>query len=394
MLTTDTGINDSYTPDDVMTATRNFMNVVSGNEPQSERDPGLILTSEDVRQIRRYIKAGLELPLELSQVRQSLGNYDSSVRGLEPAAIRDLYQEIHNHASSWSPIEQNIKKVGSDLNVFAGSLIEPSRLLVENIQALASYQQLQIKDLTPEQIDKLPPVELVPGDRKKLDSLGVLFDEMSACITRHGTSTGKVKEGVSVFKNVLRDEIATNVNRKANLASSREANEEVARLNAEVAQLNERIEQKAGEYSRHCRDAWIGVWWGPIGAAISGSIFGPKATRALREKNALIEQKRELEKKLDRLNRLLASLIALETNLQDMRIRVDGAISGVSSLESLWLLLSELIESSRSKLMDLDNATALIILVSRFKTIISNWTDIKKQSYDLLTAFDKALNDN
>lgn len=389
MLNEFSAADDGSTLDQKL-ARHNFMAMASAQNSDVGRAPGLLLTTEDVRQIRAYVQAGLALPVDLDQVRTLLGG-QSGISGLAPEDIRDLYQAIKEHCQSWNPLESNIRKVGSDLNVFSANLLIVARQLITFIKGLESYQGLKVGDLTLEQIEQLPPVEIKPGDRQKIPVLVDYIGDLKILLEQHSASTLEVKNGVSTFKTVLKTKIAPDVSLKVRLSSSAETDEEIARLNAEATALAERIEHKANEYSEYVKYALIGLWWGPVGVAITGGIYGQKAEQVRHEKNALIEEKRIVEKKLLDLNKLLGLLRGLETNLEDLEGRIHDATVGISGLESLWLLMTELVESSRDRLVGLDNATYLAILESRFTSIISNWTAVEKQSLDLLTAFDKAI---
>ncbi|WP_459748912.1 alpha-xenorhabdolysin family binary toxin subunit A [Pseudomonas sp. 3A(2025)] len=379
--------------DEVSQVGKDLMNVLSGLGDGVERDPGLLITNEDVRRIHRYVRTGLELPTDLEQIRQLVGDYGIDIAGLEPDAIQALYQAIHDHAASWSALENDMRAVGSDLYVFSGGLINTVDVMIELIKSLAAWQTLKPDDLTPEQIESLPPIELPDGDRQQLPGLVALVGDIEKLVSRHSVSTTRVSSGVAVFKGRLRDNLAPDVARKINLAKSSETNEAILRLNEDIARLNERIEQKIAEYEEYANYKWVGFWWGPIGGAISWSIYGPKANDALKEKDRLMGEKQGLERQLRQLNQFVSELHAFETNMQDLKARMDGATSSVSNIESLWVLLAELVESSRKSLEDLDDGKFLVIFVSRFKSLVSNWTDIKKHSLDLLTAFNNALED-
>jgi hypothetical protein len=379
--------------DEVSEATKNYLDVLSGKDSDSERDPGLLITNEDVRRIRRYVKAGLELPTDLEEVRQLLNNQNSNIKGLEAEDIQVLYQGINAHARSWAPIESDMKEVGSDLNVFAGNLITTGQEMIQFITSLESYQQRKVGDLTPDEIDRLPPVDMLPDDREKIPALLSLVDELKGYVKEHSDSTQRVKSSIATFKDMLKNDIAPSVNLKIQLIASGNTNEVLALLNSEIALLNERIQQKIKEYEEYSKFKWLGFWWGPIGGGISYSIWGPKAAQANRDKEALMAQKRQLEIQVEQINRLSAALFKLETDMQDLQIRMEGAASSVSNLESLWVLLDELVDSSYRRFEGITNAMYLVSFVSRFKTVIANWEDIKKQSWDLLTAFNNALDE-
>ncbi|WP_057436060.1 alpha-xenorhabdolysin family binary toxin subunit A [Pseudomonas syringae group genomosp. 3] len=385
---------EAHTVEDVGRVGKDLMNVLSGKGEGVARAPGLLITNEDVRSIRRYVNTGLSLPTKLEEVSQLVGGSDNGIAGLAPDAIAELHVGIQTHARSWSAIETNMQKVGSDLYVFSGNLITIATNVVDFIKGLESYQTLQVGDLTPAQIDQMPPVALMDQDSKKIPGLLALVDDLKVYIKDHSASTTRTRVGVTDFKRCLKDEIAPGVALKIRLARSGNAGDEIARLTADVDQLNNRINQKLAEYEEYSEYKWIGFWWGVIGGVVSYSIYGPKATAALSEKDHLIKEKRQVELTLKKQNRLLGDLLAFETSLQDLKTRIDGAASGVSNIESLWVLLEELVESSHDRIKNTNNALYLVSFVSRFQTLLVNWKEIQIHSFDLLTAFNNALEES
>ncbi|RMN50074.1 hypothetical protein SAMN05444506_101193 [Pseudomonas syringae] len=385
---------EAHTVEDVGRVGKDLMNVLSGKTEGVARAPGLLITNEDVRSIRRYVNTGLSLPTKLEEVSQLVGGSDNGIAGLAPDAIAELHVGIQTHARSWSAIETNMQKVGSDLYVFSGNLITIASHVVDFIKGLESYQTLQVGDLTPAQIDQMPPVALMDQDSKKIPGLLALVDDLKVYIKHHSASTTRTRVGVTDFKRCLKDEIAPGVALKIRLARSGNAGDEIARLTADIDQLNNRINQKLAEYEEYSEYKWIGFWWGVIGGVVSYSIYGPKATAALSEKDHLIEEKRHIELTLKKQSRLLGDLLAFETSLQDLKTRIDGAASGVSNVESLWVLLEELVESSHDRIKNTNNALYLVSFVSRFQTLLANWKEIQTQSFDLLTAFNNALEES
>lgn len=380
-----------HSVEEVSQVTGSLLDIVAGRTPDVGRAPGLLITNEDVRRIRRYVSTGLALPTQLEEVRHLLGNQNIDVPGLQPQAIVRLYTDIFEHAKSWSELETDMRKVGSDLYVFAGNLITIAESMVEFIKGMDAYQTLQISDLTAEQLLAMPPVELVEGDRKRIPGLLSLVDDLKVHIKDHSASTTRTRVGVSAFSRKLKDQVAPAVALKIRLAGSLNTDEKKTKLTEEVSRLNELINQKVDEYEEYCDYKWIGFWWGAVGGVISLSIYGPKATAALEEKDRLIAQKQQAEKTIQQLDKLLSEFMAFETSLQDLKTRIDGASSSVSNIESLWVLLEELIDSSYDRIRNTHNGLYLVSLVSRFQTLISSWQQVRTQAFDLLTAFNKAL---
>lgn len=380
--------------DELSRVVNDMLSAASGTAEGTGRDPGLLITTEDVRQIRRYVNTGLALPADPQQIKHLLGNYESDIVGLKSEDIVRLYLSIRAHAGSWAVLENDMRAVGSDLHVFSGNLIGTVQETVDYIKSLDAWRTLNLEDLTPGQVEQMPPASLEEGDRKKMPGLLALVHELSLHVEAHSASTLRVRDGVAAFKGTLREAIAPEVALKIRLTDAAQVSGDITWLKDEISKLNERIEQKIREYEQYSKYKWVGWWWGPIGGAVSLSIYGPKAAAVLKEKNALVEQKSARENQVRQLDTFIADLHRLETSLQDLKIRIDGAISSTGELESLWSLLKELVDSSARQLETLDNVRLLVIFVSRFKNMISHWQGIQKHALGLLTAFNKALSES
>jgi hypothetical protein len=124
-----------------------------------------------------------------------------------------------------------------------------------------------------------------------------------------------------------------------------------------------------------------------VGFLITDSIFGEKAKKARVELEKLIREKQITEEKLVTSNTLLKSCRTFQTSLDDLLVRVEGAAGGASALESVWELILTYIDSSSKRLDRITNAMYLVSFVSRLNLMVSNWTEIKQQTEDLLNAF-------
>jgi hypothetical protein len=366
-----------------------FMMAASGSHSDVVRSPGLLVTNEDVRRIKRYVEKGLGLPAELAQVEQLLGYKKIDIPGLEPRDMQVLYQDIKEHAETWSTIETGMKTVGTSLVVFSEDLESSGGAITAFVKGLESYQSTlgKVGDLTPEEIDKLPEVSLGEGDKKKIPTLLALVDDLRTTLDHHSKTATDLNSKISDFKDMLKDRIAPAVGLKIELCASNVSDKNIARLTAEIDIINTLIAEKLATYESYSNYKWLGVWWGPVGLAISASIYGPKAAATAAEKNALIAQKQALEQQVSDHDTLLSSLISFETSLQDLKDRIDGASGSASNLESMWGLIQGYIDSSYRKLEGITDATYLVIFVTRLESIISSWISIRKQAQDLLTAF-------
>lgn len=382
----------NITSENFNSLTSDYFKAVSGSLPGAEREQGLLVTNDDIRKIKRYIKSGLELPTELKEIEQIFKYDQLNTAGLKSADIQILYKAMKDHAETWSALESNMKTVGSDLHVFADNFTNSSKSIIDYLKSLPSYLSGvgKIGNLSPEEIDNLPEIRLTREEKQKIPALLELVSELKTVISDHSQSTQNVKTKLTTFKHGITNIIKPALGVKIALCASHDFNSDIIKLNEKLDLINQRINEKNAEIEQHSNSKWWGFFGGAIGFAITSSIFGSKVQQARNELEQLTHEKRDIEKNIATTNALLSSLRTFETNLQDLQVRVEGAAGGSSSLESLWELIQAYVDSSSKKLDGITNAMYLVSFVSRLNTMMENWVTIKKQAGDLLTAFNNA----
>lgn len=377
---------------EVSSLTSNFMDAVSGTHPGVERDQGLLVTNEDIRKIKRYVNESLKLPVEEEHIEQLYKFDQLNINGLTSKAMQVLYQTMKDHAGTWSPIEAGMKKVGSDLYVFSDNFASGCASIVEYLKTIPSYANAmgKIGDVTPEEIEQLPEVRLTETEQQKIPTLLLLVEDLKNIITYHSQSTKVVKTNISTFKNQITDAIKPSLGLKIALCNSQSFSDNIKQLNQRLDVLNGRISEKYAEVEQYGKNKWWGVFGGAIGFIVTSTVFGNKAKQARTELDQLTDERREIETEVATNSTLLAVLLAQETNLQDLLIRVEGASSGASNLESLWELIQTYVDSSSNRLDGVTDAMYLVVFVSRLNAMVDNWKNVKKQAHDLLTAFNNA----
>lgn len=372
--------------------TSQFMGAVSGTLAGVERDEGLLVTNEDIRKIKRYVNASLALPTEVNLVEQLYNLNQLNIPGLSSVDMLTLYKTMKDHANTWSPLELQMKKVGADLHVFADNLTTSSNSVIDYLKTLPAYISGlgQIGTLSPEEIDNLPAIKLSEDEQRKIPVLLELVDELKAVISQHSQSTTSTKDSIAVFKQGLTNVIKPALGVKIALAQSRDLNAEIQKYNQRLDEINTRISEKQAEIEQYSKSKWWGLLGGAVGFIISSTIYGDKAKQARMELEALATERRGIADKIATTSALLAQLLDYQTNLQDLQVRVEGAAGSASNLESLWELIQVYIDSSSKRLEGVTNAMYLVSFVARLTTMVANWTSVKKQAGDLLTAFNNA----
>ncbi len=380
------------TAEELNSLTSDFMGAVSGTLEGVERERGLLVTNDDVRKIKRYVNAGLALPIEIDEIEQ-IHMYDQlNIAGLKSADMQNLYKSMRIHAETWSPLESNMKRVGSDLHVFADNFTSSGQSITNYLMTLPSYISGvgKIGSLSPEEIDNLPEIQLTGDEKQKIPALLELVDELKTVITEHSASTQTTKAQITEFKREISNSLKPALGLKIALCNSNNFNEEIKLLSDRLDILNQRINEKLAEIEEYSESKWWGLFGGAVGFLVTSTIYGAKAKKARNELDLLTTERREIETKIATSNKILASLRAFETSLQDLQIRIEDAAGSSSNLESLWELIQAYVDSSCKKLDGVTNAMYLVSFVTRLTTMMDNWSAIKKQAGDLLTAFNKA----
>lgn len=384
------------TAEEFNSLTADFMGAVSGTLNGVERGPGLLVTNDDIRKIKRYVNAGLALPTDANEIERLYKYNQLKISGLYSADMQVFYQNMKNHASSWLPLESSMKAVGSDLHVFADNFNSSSSSIINYLTSLPGYISGigKIGGLTPEEFDNLPEIQLTGDEKQKIPVLLELIDELKTVIVEHSKSTQTTKAKITQFKDEITKSLKPALGLKIALCNSHNFNDEIKQLNERLDILNQRIDEKHAEIDQYSQSKWWGLLGGAVGFIVTSTIYGSKAQRARNELDLLITERREIEAKIATTNSVLASLRTFETSLQDLQVRVEDAAGSSSNLESLWELIQAYVDASCKRLDGVTNAMYLVSFVSRLTTMTQNWLEIKKQAGDLLTAFNNATSDS
>ena len=87
--------------------------MLAGEYADTERDKGLILTQEDIINLKVYVKAALALPEKDDEVKSYIGYTGEEkigIPGLELADIKALFSAVKGNGKKWYPIEEAVKQ--------------------------------------------------------------------------------------------------------------------------------------------------------------------------------------------------------------------------------------------------------------------------------------------
>ncbi|WP_341522587.1 alpha-xenorhabdolysin family binary toxin subunit A [Pseudomonas sp. G.S.17] len=379
--------HDELTVERLNEISTHYINTRTRRETSAGRSPGLLVTDTDVRAIKRYVASALELPCELAQVKKFLGYEVAGVPGLEPMEMQNLHQSVKRHAHGWPAIESGMKAVGSDLVVFSDALKSSGQTLISFIEGLEGFQNAigVVGDVDALDMAGHPRMELTARDKSRAPTLLALVEDMRIVIRECSRTTTQVSSGISSFKTELKTRIAPAVGLTLTLMQRHRKDSALADLNQELDELNRQIQQHADSFEDFLERQWSLL-------SFAGSLLIPGAEASPQTQlEALLARKREVQKEIRHNHALIAALLSLQTDVQDLGLRMSAAASGASNLESLWILVLAYIDSSARRLSHMDDAVYLVVFVARLKAMIQCWVEIRKHSQDLLTAFNHAV---
>ena len=87
--------------------------MLAGEYADTDREKGLILTQEDIINLKLYVKAALALPEKDDEVKSYInytGGEKIGIPGLELADIKALFSAVKGNGKKWYPIEEAVKQ--------------------------------------------------------------------------------------------------------------------------------------------------------------------------------------------------------------------------------------------------------------------------------------------
>ncbi|WP_426119811.1 alpha-xenorhabdolysin family binary toxin subunit A [Pseudomonas sp. DSP3-2-2] len=366
--------------------TTGFIQVVSSSSPEVTRAPGVLATAKDMQALRSFAAHANQLPQRLDQVKYLLGYDESGIPGLEPVDILKLYGDTQKTAELWPYLEINMKEVSAGLDVFAGDLKSVGEDVIKYIQSFDSYTDGVLGDYENAPLDSLPHSPLLASDDKKILTLYSFINELKNLIDEQKNQAVNIKGRITDYKYEL-IALANKIALKRRLCLTAAENMDLSDINEKIESLNAQIAEQQRSYDTYSRYIWISVLGGLVGYAITKSIYGPEAERVTNNIELLIAKKEPLSKQL-KSNQVAGSLMTFEISLQDLSLRIDGALGGATNLEVLWESITRHIMSAVRRFKDTGNATLLTLLVSRLTNMISNWQDVKSKTELLKSAFE------
>lgn len=374
----------------VYAAIHDYLQVVAGNHSQAARQPGLYLVHEDLQKIKRFCRHVNQLPVKYYEVVSYIGYSQTTVEGLSPNKIATLHKSLQEMADIWTSVEASMTKVAATLVAFSGDLNSFGGSITDLIRSMDGYKSHEGRtvDVSSDDLSSLPHVPLQEKDLRALPSLVDLTHELVFIVDGHKRDAQKVKLHIEYFRAELRtarDDIA----RKLALAVAYDGGEEITALNEELARQNAQIDELGKTYRTYSNYVWVGAWWGPVGVVITASIYGPQASKVKKEYEKHIEKKKDLESRIASISTVMRGLMTLETELQNLQLLTEEALSGAGNLENIWTVIGAYISSSVERIKTTHSATTLFLFEARLSHMLAQWSNVEKEARILMQVINR-----
>jgi hypothetical protein len=344
-----------------------------------------IITKGDIIRIKEYISEAKKLPTNLDDVKTLLKSDNTGIAGLEPYDIATTCAKIVTNAHSWNDIELSMKKIAGSLRAFSEDLRYFGDDIIATIETMPGYQNYigTIEGLTDEEIAKLPELKIGSDEKNRFPSIKDSIQFIASSIEQKKTSSTDIQRRLKNFKTELTDVVAVSIGEKLKLAGNHELNADITRLNTEIDEAQRLVDEKTREYEPDFFESFMS-FIDPLGY----KLLQIKAKLQDAHVAPLVRRRDELTEQVRKKNVLTGTLLALHDRLYSVDSYIIGATQSTALLETMWITISEYIDSSKNKVDGIHEFLTLRTFVSSLKVVLKNWKNIESNANALTKAFD------
>ncbi|MET3054309.1 alpha-xenorhabdolysin family binary toxin subunit A [Pseudomonas alkylphenolica] len=356
----------------------------------SSLDPALIFTKDNLLAIKRYASKVRRLPPDRESLQRSM---NFALLGIDPEEIHQFYEDLRRHVSGWNVLELETKTLGTQLENFATNFTSDGQLLLDVIRQSDAIRDANLlRDLDEQALEhvqakRLEPMELAQVVRSIKDYLAVIEEDISLAILR----ITSVKVRANRFSRDVVDNLRPKVEGLLRGFKGKADAETLDDMNQQLLRLDQMITEKTEAYTSLVGYTLAGLWFGPIGVAITGGIYGSQAESVRKEKNKFIEQRSQLAVVLEMLEPEIGKFQVIMTLLRDLELRLVEVETAAKNLEDVWSMLSVYADESHRDLERIDTDVSLARFAMRFERVIRPWHSIRSKSQQLSELFNEVI---
>lgn len=362
-----------------------------GEEVSVSKDAkGLIFNKQDLKEILKYVNEGLLLPTTLEDIKKEMPYENPENPTLTHSHYSKVFSAIKNHCSTWSKIETDIFKQGTDLKIFAGNFCSNGNVIIKAIDAMPICQQII-------QTVETTTVELTEDDKKITAALSEILTDIKKNVNKQEENVENIIKELTTFSTTLSDDITAQVTKLNKEVAKINLPEENKKLDNELNQVEYNIKLTQQAYNKMVGYAFTGTTglvFGPLGViswAITGGIYGSKAEKVRKELDRLKKQRKDLQDQKKEKDNMKKKVEEMKDKTLDLEMNIENAMTGVRHLKTLWESVGQYIDSSQKELNDINNSQRLLSFKGKFTSCIESWSTVGDTTSELVQLFDETL---
>jgi hypothetical protein len=354
------------------------------------RDTGLILTKEQVINLKKYEIAGLALPTELDKIIAYLGYENGAGLGLEAVDFQQTFKIVNGHARLWNPLRTDLLTVNTKLVVFAGSIQvygESMKEVFNDIAALGLIEKYNIKTL-----EDLRKVELQQGikfpdiEAEDRNDLGYFLDQILNKVKEQQTEALAIKQRLDSFGRQLAQQVGPAIKLKLSLIDNNALSSEIKALQLKIDNRALAIEEKNKEYKEMVKQAISAV----IGNLVMMIYSSVQAEKIRKERNKLTEEQEADIALMTKKDQILASLGRIRMDFQNLDLIVIDADIATKNLITVWNSLGTFIAASAAEVDGIHDGLSMRRFRNQFNLVVKPWETIEADAKKLQHVFAEA----
>lgn len=367
-------------------------NLIEGmNQRGGENEGGLTLSREHIVTLNQYVKYVTGLPTEVTSLVPWLGYETISEPVLSVSAMRTTFLGLHQHARQWGTLSDACKKLSSELGARARTINTTGEGVLQECERTKALGKQREKW---QLVQFEAPIALDSADKEIVNDLvsymEVIKDDANAF---YGRVTA-VREQTEAFRDTARYDLLSQVNIKTDAIERHQGSGTVEELRLELANLDKDIDNLNKQYDEYVKTALSGLAAGPLGAVITGSIYGSKAEKIRKERNKVQKERKAVSARLTAAVNLEGRLQILRTNMDELTSRLEEVVTSSSHLQTAWQTIGTYIEVSIEKLEKMNDSRQLGVFIIHFKNFLEQWSVIENCSISMTRIFDDSLWNN
>jgi uncharacterized protein Smg (DUF494 family) len=339
----------------------------AGDQEDVLRASGLILTKEQLINVKRYESRGLSLPVERKDVINYLGYERGAGPNLEATDFQNSFALIRNHAARWNPIRTELMNVSSELWVFADRMLVYERGVQEIIDRMSGEPQGGVD----------------PED--KADLL-YCINQVLDLVRQRQNATTALKVKLDDFAVVLSREVMPVIEFKLDSIRDKIPPGKTDSLIADIGNRSTRLNEIQREYT-----TLVTASLSSGAESLDLRIYTDAQVDRLRRQIRQVREEQQLSiLKLMRKSWIHGTLHRIRDDLQDMKLVVLDADIATKNLVIVWNNLHTYLSESAREGDRINDSLTLRRLMNGFRLVANPWGGIKLNTDRLLRVFKEA----